>query len=565
MKFISRVKSLVKFNFRVLFEGKLSKKDYSLEEIHNKLKFNIIFYNNMNEIFQKYSVEQVESIVDLYQKGIKIYNNNIFDIINRLNLKDSLLNNIKNEVNFNLNEFKTLKLYKETFINNRIYYLIINREGNINIKYFQSEEIYSKFNKNYINFNNFIKENLQNQYNSEVFWFRIQLSDHTKSIIKVEISEISEKNIEVLNKIFSSTEFLIENPWLDCSYLDYFIKNQYQKTEFIQKKINLTVEKVFESDQLMAFPDISFDSYLSFINNCIENTQTCMIFMTIYRIGNSEKILNLLKKAVSKQIRVIVNIELNAYGEEINQEWKEKFEKVGVKVICYGKSYMKIHSKITLVLFNSGKIISQIGTGNFHSETTKQYTDLMLFTSNYLIGSSLIELVKLFLNRKKKIKIDSELLITRYNFKKLFIEEINKQIQLGTEGLIIFKCNSFNEPVIVDHLVKALNSGVRVILIIRGIFTWIPEENYKNLTIKSIVWDKLEHSRVYWFGNQNSTCYLGSLDLIKNKISKRIETLVSVVDEEVKVKISKYLYGYITDTANSWIMDCNGNYSKRKR
>ena len=40
--------------------------------------------------------------------------------------------------------------------------------------------------------------------------------------------------------------------------------------------------------------------------------------MTIYRIGESSIILEILSEAVKRGVKVLVNIELDAYGEKIN-------------------------------------------------------------------------------------------------------------------------------------------------------------------------------------------------------------------------------------------------------
>ena len=76
------------------------------------------------------------------------------------------------------------------------------------------------------------------------------------------------------------------------------------------------------------------------------------------------------------------------------------------------------------------------------------------------------------------------------------------------------------------------------------------------------MWDKLEHSRVYSFGNKNPKIYLGSLDLVTKKMDKRIETLVRIDNPKIINKLCEYINKYITTTTGSWIQTSSGMYIK---
>jgi polyphosphate kinase len=283
--------------------------------------------------------------------------------------------------------------------------------------------------------------------------------------------------------------------------------------------------------------------------------------MTLYRIGKDPAIFYILREAVRRGIKVCVNIELHASGESINRMWLEELEEAGIKVTTYASGELKVHCKLTLVKFNNGRSIAQIGTGNYHTKTTVQYTDLSLITGNENICHQ-VEKVFDLLDDEKDCVFNKNLLVTRYNARQELIKLIDHEADKGNKGYICIKCNALDDGLIKLHLDQAAKCGCNIDLIIRGVCTWIPDQLGDNVNIKSIVWDKLEHSRVYCFGRKNPAIYIGSLDLVTKKIDERIETLVLVTDPEVEMKMAEYLNRYITNTEGSWKLLSNGEYVK---
>jgi len=84
----------------------------------------------------------------------------------------------------------------------------------------------------------------------------------------------------------------------------------------------------------------------------------------------------------------------------------------------------------------------------------------------------------------------------------------------------------------------------------------------KKMTIKSIVWDKLEHARIYQFGKKNPRIYIGSLDLRSPKIANRIEVLVKVVDPACKEYLLRYLDRQWNDSKHAWKQLSKKEYQK---
>jgi len=266
-----------------------------------------------------------------------------------------------------------------------------------------------------------------------------------------------------------------------------------------------------------------------------------------------------LREAVNNGKDVRVNIELCASGEYINEMWMSEMKRVGIKVTTYAYNTLKVHSKLTLIKFSNGRRISQIGTGNYNYTTTSQYTDLSLVTSNDDICDQVEKVFKMFDGHD--VSFNKNLLVTRYNARSELVRLIDEEADKGIDGFISIKCNSLDDYEIINHLDLAAKMGCTIDLIIRGVCTWIPEQLGVNVTIKSVIWDKLEHSRVYCFNRYNPSIYIGSLDLTTKKIEKRIETMVKINDPEIMIKICRYLNRYINN-GDGWLLTSTGDYVK---
>lgn len=84
-----------------------------------------------------------------------------------------------------------------------------------------------------------------------------------------------------------------------------------------------------------------------------------------------------------------------------------------------------------------------------------------------------------------------------------------------------------------------------------------------NIVIRSIVGRFLEHSRIYYFHNNNqSQVFISSADLLTRNLDKRFELLIPIKESESKDKMLKILGMYYKDTFNSFEMDSRGIYHK---
>lgn len=325
----------------------------------------------------------------------------------------------------------------------------------------------------------------------------------------------------------------------------------------------ISIRDIFERDHLAEYPRDSFDEYLHLLREAAWSKDVEAIYVTLYRIGDDDTIFRILKTAVQNGIFVHVNIELKASGEEfVNTKWMDQMIEAGIHVTTYASGELKVHCKLTLVTFKSGKAITQIGTGNYHTKTTSQYTDLSLVTSDPEICSSALKLFSILQGYSRQT-FDNQFLVSRYNVRQRLVKLIDREGKKGVKGYIAMKCNALDDDEIIEHLESAAVKGCRMDLVVRGVCTWVPS-GLPHVKIRSIVWDKLEHSRVYCFSSNNPTIYIGSMDLVTKKMDKRIETLIRVKDPDVAIQICNYMNRYITNTKNSWIQTESGIYVKEK-
>ena len=73
-----------------------------------------------------------------------------------------------------------------------------------------------------------------------------------------------------------------------------------------------------QHDLLLQYPYDSFDQFLHFLKEAIDNPKTVAIKQTIYRVAHHSKVIELLKQAAQKGIKVTVMVELRARFDEAN-------------------------------------------------------------------------------------------------------------------------------------------------------------------------------------------------------------------------------------------------------
>ena len=145
------------------------------------------------------------------------------------------------------------------------------------------------------------------------------------------------------------------------------------------------------------------------------------------------------------------------------------------------------------------------------------------------------------------------------------IEREKKQAAEGNPAHIIAKMNSLCDTDIMEALYDASAKGVKIELIVRGICclrVGIPGIS-ENISVRSIVGNFLEHSRIFYFENGGrSEVYCGSADWMPRNLDRRVEILFPVENEELKKKLMHILEGQLQDTEKAHVLNSKGVYEK---
>lgn len=323
-----------------------------------------------------------------------------------------------------------------------------------------------------------------------------------------------------------------------------------------------------KKDILLYHPFESFEPVIDLVRCAAEDPNVLAIKQTLYRVSENSPIIENLKKAAENGKQVLVLVELKArFDEEHNVHWAKELEDSGCHVI-YGKTFLKTHSKITLIVRKMNGEIQRfvhLGTGNYNEETAKVYTDLGLITSNVEFGidaTNFFNYLSGFMEKPDFHHFSMSPMDIRKDFIRLIDEEIEYHNHFGN-GRIIAKMNSFTEKQLIMKLYEASRAGVKIDLIVRGTCCLRPgiKGVSENIKVRSIVGRFLEHSRIYYFHhNGTEKIFLSSADLMTRNIEKRVEIAFPIYTPELKERLKQILHILLLDNVKAREQDQNGHY-----
>uniref|UniRef100_UPI00402837E0 polyphosphate kinase 1 n=1 Tax=Lachnospira sp. TaxID=2049031 RepID=UPI00402837E0 len=331
------------------------------------------------------------------------------------------------------------------------------------------------------------------------------------------------------------------------------------------------MDQIAKKDVLLSYPYESMHPLIKLLNEAGSDDRVLSIKMTLYRVAKNSQIVEALIEAAENGKEVVVLVELRArFDEENNIEWSRRLEEAGCKII-YGIEHIKVHSKLCLITYKDGedfKYITHVGTGNFNEKTAKLYTDLALITSDVNIARETAD-VFINLGLGDVVEHTEHLLVAPKCLQNKVLELIDDEIkkaQNGEEAYIGIKINSLTDKTIIEKLVEASMSGVKIDMVIRGISCMVAGiEGYTdNITITSIVGRFLEHSRIYIFGKgKTAKIYISSADFMTRNTIRRVEVATPVYDDGIKERILRMFNTMLSDNVKARIMANDGNYYKK--
>ena len=327
-------------------------------------------------------------------------------------------------------------------------------------------------------------------------------------------------------------------------------------------------EAIRKGDIFLHHPYQTFDPVVDFIRQASVDPEVLAIKQTLYRVSGNSPIISSLAQAAENGKQVTVLVELKArFDEENNIVWAKKLEKAGCHVI-YGLVGLKTHSKIALVVRREEDGIRRyvhLGTGNYNDSTAKLYTDCGIFTCKESIGEDATAVFNMLSGYSEPMSWN-QLILAPYWLRDRFLKLIKretKNAKNGEDARIIAKMNSLCDPGVIAALYEASANGVKIDLIIRGICclkTGIPGVS-ENISVRSIVGNFLEHSRIFYFENNgNAEVYMGSADWMQRNLDKRVEIVFPLLDNSLKQKAIHILEVELEDNVKARVMGDDGIY-----
>ena len=329
-------------------------------------------------------------------------------------------------------------------------------------------------------------------------------------------------------------------------------------------------DEIRKGDILLHHPYQSFEPVVDFIRQAAKDPEVLAIKQTLYRVSGNSPIIAALAQAAENGKQVTVLVELKArFDEENNIVWAKMLEKAGCHVL-YGLLGLKTHSKITLVVRREEDGIRRyvhLGTGNYNDATAKLYTDIGLLTCSEAVGEDATAVFNMLSGYSEPL-VWNKLSVAPLWLKDKFLYLIGREKKHAEEGRparIIAKMNSLCDRDIIAALYEAGAAGVKIDLIVRGICclkTGIKGIS-ENITVRSIVGNFLEHSRIFYFENDdNYEIYCGSADWMPRNLERRVEILFPVDRPELKEELLHILQCQLKDNVKASVLQPDGSYEK---